>query len=64
MRRKLLVTGPGGMLWNDTNYREWGTVGMLLVVVIVATMIMDTISGALRLRIREGAKIRGLGRTR
>ncbi len=48
--------GIGSMLTNFTNFREWDTVGMLLIVVIVATMILDTISGAIRRRIMEGAK--------
>ncbi|WP_111467060.1 phosphonate ABC transporter, permease protein PhnE [Microbacterium suaedae] len=56
--------GIGSMLSNYTNYREWGTVGMLLIVVIAATMLIDAISGALRRRIMEGAKPRGLDRIR
>lgn len=52
--------GIGTMLSNYTNYREWGTVGMLLIVVVIATMIVDAISGALRRRIMEGARIRGV----
>ena len=52
--------GIGSMLSNYTNYREWGTVGMLLIVVIAATMIVDAISGAIRRRIMEGAKVRVL----
>ncbi len=47
--------GIGSMLANYTNYREWDTVGMLLIVVVVATMIMDAVSGAIRRRITEGA---------
>lgn len=52
--------GVGSMLSNYTNYREWDTVGMLLIVVIAATMAMDAISGALRRRIMEGTKARGM----
>lgn len=48
--------GIGSMLSNYTNFRQWDTVGMLLIVVIVATMIIDTISGAIRRRIMEGAR--------
>lgn len=51
--------GIGSMLANYTNYREWDTVGMLLIVVVVATMIMDAVSGAIRRRITDGP-----GRTR
>lgn len=52
--------GIGSMLANYTNYREWDTVGMLLIVVIVSTMIVDAISGAIRRRIMEGAKVRAV----
>ncbi|WP_156322489.1 phosphonate ABC transporter, permease protein PhnE [Leucobacter musarum] len=48
--------GIGSMLSNYTNYRQWDTVGMLLIVVIVATMLMDTISGAIRRRIMNGSR--------
>jgi phosphonate transport system permease protein len=54
--------GIGSMLSNYTNYRQWDTVGMLLIVVIVATMIVDAISGAIRRRIMEGARSRELAR--
>jgi len=54
--------GIGSMLSNYTNYREWSTVGMLLIVVVAATMLMDAISGAIRRRIMEGATVRELGR--
>ena len=46
--------GIGSMLANYTNFREWDTVGMLLIVVVVATMLMDAISGAIRRRITAG----------
>lgn len=48
--------GIGTMLANYTNFREWDTVGMLLIVVIVVTMLMDAISGAIRRRIMNGAR--------
>jgi phosphonate transport system permease protein len=50
--------GIGSMLANYTNFREWDTVGMLLIVVVIATMIMDTISGAIRRRITAGPSSR------
>ncbi|WP_349675970.1 MULTISPECIES: hypothetical protein [unclassified Microbacterium] len=50
------------MLSNYTNFPEWDTVGMLLIVVVAATMLMDAISGAIRRRIMEGAGARDLGR--
>ena len=46
--------GIGSMLANYTNFREWDTVGMLLIVVVVATMLMDAVSGAIRRRITAG----------
>lgn len=49
--------GIGTMLANYTNFREWDTVGMLLIVVIVVTMLMDAISGAIRRRIMNGARM-------
>lgn len=55
--------GIGSMLSNYTNYRQWDTVGMLLIVVIVATMIVDAVSGAIRRRIMEGARVRELARS-
>jgi phosphonate transport system permease protein len=48
--------GIGSMLANYTNYRQWDTVGMLLIVVVVITMIFDLISGAIRRRIMEGSR--------
>ncbi|MEV8339503.1 phosphonate ABC transporter, permease protein PhnE [Leucobacter sp. NPDC077196] len=48
--------GIGSMLSNYTNYRQWDTVGMLLIVVIAATMLMDAISGAIRRRIMNGSR--------
>lgn len=56
--------GIGSMLSNYTNYREWAVVGMLLIVVILATMLIDAVSGALRRRIMEGPRDRGMGRIR
>ncbi|TFD91368.1 phosphonate ABC transporter, permease protein PhnE [Cryobacterium serini] len=46
--------GIGSMLANYTNFREWDTVGMLLIVVVLATMLIDAISGAIRQRITAG----------
>lgn len=52
------VGGIGDMLTSYTQYREWSTVGMLLIVVIVATMTIDWVSGSIRRRIMEGARVR------
>jgi phosphonate transport system permease protein len=52
--------GIGSMLANYTNFREWDTVGMLLIVVVLATMLMDTVSGAIRRRIMRGPTVRAV----
>ncbi|MDQ1130750.1 phosphonate ABC transporter, permease protein PhnE [Microbacterium sp. SORGH_AS_0888] len=52
------VGGIGDMLTSYTQYREWSTVGMLLIVVIVVTMAIDAASGVLRRRIMEGPRAR------
>lgn len=49
--------GVGSMLANYTNFRAWDTVGMLLIVVVVATMVIDAISGAIRRRITGGRRM-------
>lgn len=54
------VGGIGDMLTSYTQYREWSTVGMLLLVVIVVTMSIDAVSGFLRRRITEGVPVREL----
>ncbi|WP_084077988.1 phosphonate ABC transporter, permease protein PhnE [Demequina sp. NBRC 110057] len=56
------VGGIGAMLTDYTQHREWDTVGVLIIVVIVVTMVIDAISGAIRRRIMEGAKVRGVER--
>ncbi|MGV8882242.1 MAG: phosphonate ABC transporter, permease protein PhnE [Rhodoglobus sp.] len=56
--------GIGSMLANYTNFREWDTVGMLLIVVVVVTMIMDAISGAIRGRITRGPRVTSRTRSR
>jgi len=49
--------GIGSMLANYTNFRQWETVGMLLIVVVLATMLMDAVSGAIRRRIMRGPRV-------
>jgi phosphonate transport system permease protein len=46
------------MLTSYTQYREWSTVGVLLIVVVVVTVAIDAASGALRRRIMEGGRAR------
>ncbi|SEI95517.1 phosphonate ABC transporter, permease protein PhnE [Demequina mangrovi] len=57
------VGGIGDMLTTYTQHRQWDTVGVLIIVVIVVTMSIDAISGAIRRRIMEGAKARGVERS-
>lgn len=52
------VGGIGDMLTSYTQYREWATVGVLLLVVVVATVLIDSASGAIRRRITEGGRAR------
>nr|WP_296777461.1 phosphonate ABC transporter, permease protein PhnE [Rhodococcus sp. (in: high G+C Gram-positive bacteria)] len=46
--------GIGSMLVDNVQYRQWGSVGMLLIVVVVITVLIDQISGAVRRRIITG----------
>ena len=46
--------GIGSMLVDNVQYRQWGAVGMLLIVVVVITVIIDQISGQVRRRIVDG----------
>lgn len=57
------VGGIGDMLTGYTQYREWDTVGVLIIVVIVITMSIDALSGAIRRRIMEGATVRDVDRS-
>ncbi|NYI41077.1 phosphonate ABC transporter, permease protein PhnE [Demequina lutea] len=57
------VGGIGDMLTGYTQYRQWDTVGVLIIVVIVITMSIDAISGAIRRRIMEGATVRDVDRS-
>ncbi len=47
--------GIGGILQNYLSFRRWEFAGMAVLVVIVATMMVDFVSGALRRRIIEGS---------
>ncbi|MGH2451805.1 MAG: phosphonate ABC transporter, permease protein PhnE [Candidatus Limnocylindria bacterium] len=50
--------GIGGILQNYLQYRRWELAGMAVLVVIVATILIDTVSGTIRRRIIEGAEAR------
>ncbi|WP_081710007.1 phosphonate ABC transporter, permease protein PhnE [Arthrobacter sp. 35W] len=47
--------GIGKMLTDNVQFRNWDAVGMLLLVVIVVTMIIDQLSGAVRNRLVNGS---------
>ncbi|RNI18069.1 phosphonate ABC transporter, permease protein PhnE [Flexivirga caeni] len=46
--------GIGKMLSDNTQYQNWNVVGILLIVVVVVTMIIDQISAVLRQRLITG----------
>ncbi|MAT05451.1 MAG: phosphonate ABC transporter, permease protein PhnE [Acidimicrobiaceae bacterium] len=49
--------GIGGVLADTVRFKEYGVAGLALIVVIVGTIIVDTISGAIRRRIVAGRTI-------
>lgn len=48
--------GIGGALADAIRFREYGMAGLALIVVVVATIMVDTVSGAIRRRIIAGPK--------
>ncbi|MEP7766098.1 phosphonate ABC transporter, permease protein PhnE [Sanguibacter sp. 25GB23B1] len=52
------VGGIGDMLTSYTQYREWPTVGVLLIVVVIVTMLIDAVSGMVRRRLTDGSRER------
>ncbi|GGK67252.1 phosphonate ABC transporter, permease protein PhnE [Nocardia camponoti] len=46
--------GIGSMLVQNVQYRNWSTVGMLFIVVVVVTMMIDGVSGRIRTKIVTG----------
>ena len=46
--------GIGKVLADNVQFRVWGAVGTLLIVVVVVTVLVDLVSGALRRRILRG----------
>lgn len=57
------VGGIGDLLTGYTQHRQWDTVGVLIVVVIAVTMSIDAVSGRIRRRIMEGARVRDVERS-
>ncbi len=55
--------GIGGVLQNTLSYRRYDKAGMAILVVIVATILIDLVSGAIRRRIIEGASARRAAET-
>jgi len=47
--------GVGSVLQNTISFRRWDKAGMTIIVVVVVTMLVDTISSAIRRRIISGA---------
>ncbi|GAA1702393.1 phosphonate ABC transporter, permease protein PhnE [Microbacterium sediminicola] len=56
--------GIGSLLSQLFNRREWAQIGVTLVVIIVVTIIVDSISGAARKRLIEGSDVRTSRRER
>jgi len=52
--------GIGKMLVDNTQFRIWDTVGMLMIVVVVVTMLIDQVSATLRSKIITGRWPRGV----
>jgi len=50
--------GIGGVLQNTVLYRRWDKAGMAIIIVVLVTILIDFISGAIRRRIIEGAGAR------
>jgi phosphonate transport system permease protein len=48
------VGGIGQLLNEGLRFKEWGLAGMALLVVVVVTILVDTVSGAVRRRILRG----------
>lgn len=54
------VVGAGGigtMLQQSIQYRDWGAAGMALIVVVMATILIDAVSGYVRRRIIRGPRV-------
>jgi phosphonate transport system permease protein len=49
--------GIGGVLADTVRFKEYGVAGLALLVVIVGTIAVDTVSGAIRKRIVAGRTI-------
>ncbi len=50
------VGGIGGMLRDGIRFKEWGQAGAALVVIVVGTILVDLLSGAVRRRILSGPR--------
>ncbi len=48
------IGGIGQILNDSLRFKEWGLAGMALIVVVVTTILIDTVSGAVRRRILAG----------
>ncbi len=50
--------GIGGVLSESLRFKEWGTAGLAIIIVVVVTMIIDAISGWIRRRLVGGSERR------
>ena len=50
--------GIGAILQNTVTYRRWDKAGMAIIIVVVVTILIDVVSGAVRRRIIEGSGAR------
>lgn len=51
------VIGAGGIgqaLSESVRFKQWGTAGLALIIVVIVTMVIDTISGSIRRRLVSG----------
>lgn len=50
--------GIGGVLSESLRFKQWGTAGQALLIVVVVTMMIDAVSGAIRRRLVRGSNRR------
>lgn len=50
--------GIGGVLSESLRFKEWGTAGLAIIIVVVVTMLIDAVSGWIRRRLVRGSERR------
>jgi phosphonate transport system permease protein len=48
--------GIGGVLAESLRFKDWGTAGLALIIVVVVTMMIDAVSGWVRRRLVRGSE--------